>query len=287
LSIRQFLVGLTHQLSFEFRDDDGDLTPVDNPVVNIYTPDRSLYLASAALTTTSVVGAYTKDFYVASGLTYGHWYGLGIGTTNSVQIFSEANPFEIFNPIYEPFWVGLTEFRDYLELPDDDHTRDNFLKQCLQAGLELCEGYCQRRFGVRDYSETFDVQDTDRVRLTNYPVVGIVGITATTNTVTGANLELFYRLDSNNGILRLINNVGFDAIYDGVLLAIDYRAGFATIPEPVRQAAFALGSALVNLASSEGISTIKLSDLSFALSRKLFSGHIGEILTPYRNMFRV
>ncbi len=285
--IRQFIIGLTSSLEFEFRDSIGDLTPVTSPVVNIYTPEKTLYTTSAALTPLASVGKYKYDFLVAPGMTYGHWFGLGIGTTNSIQIFSAVQPFEIINPVDEPFWVGLEEFRDYLEIPDDDHTRDGFYKQCLQAGIELTEGYTNRKYGIRTYEEVHELQNTDRVKLTRFPVSAIVGLTATTATVTGTNLQIYYRLDGPNGVLKLTNNVGFDSVYDEVLLTVTYKAGFATIPEPVRQSALALGSALVNLASSEGISNIKLSDLSFALSRNLFSGHIGEMLAPFKNNFRV
>ena len=81
--------------------------------------------------------------------------------------------------------------------------------------------------------------------------------------------------------MKLTDSNGFEMVYNSMLLALTYIAGFASTPEPIRAAVLALASRLLNLSTSEGIATIRLSDISFAIDNKLFEGHIGDLLKDY------
>jgi hypothetical protein len=294
MAIRQFIAGQTYSISFNFFDDLGFRTPIDSPVVSVYTPHRTAHINAAGLSEDSlVIGRYNYNFYSAPGLTFGHWFALASGITNSSTIFSESVPFEIIDLTSEPFWLGLTEFRDYLEIPDDDHTRDSFHKQMLQSSIELIEAYTRRIFGVRGYSEKIEIKHTDRVHLKHFPIVSISALTATSKItpkrpsllveiVSDQLVPFNFRSDDRNGVLLLTDTAGFDSSYDGVLLAITYEAGFLTIPEPIRMAGLALASKLANLATSEGIDSVRLADLNFALQRELISGTIADMINPYK-----
>jgi len=293
--INQYRPGFTYTLEFDFYNDDGDRVDMASPIANVYTPLKNIYLTNVALTPGVTVGRYTYDLFVEPGLTVGHWFAVASGITGGASIvsFSEPWPFEIIDYTQEPFWLSVREYRNYIEADDTDHTRDKFYKQMLQCAMELVEGYCMRRFGLKQYDEVIEIQSTTRVKLKHYPIQQIVGITPTTQiiprsvgveveTVANSPTTFYYRLDAQNGILKLTDVAGFDFEYSGILLAISYIAGMQTIPEPVRTAALALTSKLVNLSTSEGISSIRLSDLSFALERKLFDDTIGDALKLFR-----
>lgn len=296
----QILTGFTYTFHYHFTDELGAPTAVDNPVVNFYTPQKTEYYSQVALTATSTVGDYQRDFFAPVGLTIGSWFSLGIGITQSSTIFSEAVPFEVMDITLEPFWLGFEEFRTFLELADDDHDSDHKLKQALAAAIELVEGYTHRVYGIRAVEEIIEIKDTDRVTLKKFPVNTITGITATYRTIprdvsqnilietfTGSNAPFHYRLDYENGVMKLLDGAGFDSNYDGVLLGISYLAGFASVPEPVRQAVLSLAAKINALSCTEGISAMRFADVSFSVDKGLFDGNVGDMLDPYMNNFQV
>ena len=300
--MQRFQAGLTHSLYFSFWNDSGVRTPVNSPIVDVYTPHKNKYISGAGLSTTSTVGKYRYDMYVTPGVTEGHWFAMAVGLTNSNldTIYSDVVPFEVVDVLAEPYWVGLEELRQYMELDDtDDRDQDGKLRQALQAAIELVEGYTQRTYGLFQYSEIIQVKDTDRVKLKKYPINSIVGITATfsitprdvtnlANEVLSTSLvQFYYRLDSDNGIVYLTDPAGFDMPYDNMIMGIDYIAGYATVPEPVRQAVLGLAAAINSFACTEGLSMVKIADVNFTPIKELFSGRIGDMLAPYRNNFQV
>jgi len=299
MSIRQFSAGLTHHLTFNFWNTAGARTVVDNPLVDVLTPQKTKYINAAALTTTSVVGQYAYSLFLAAGVTVGHWFARATGITTNDTLYSESQVFEVIDYQYEPLWVGLEELRQFMGKEDDDRTEDQNLRQCLQTSIELVEGYTRRHYGVYSYDEIIEVKHTDRVKLKKFPINTLVGITATssitprdttnllTESVSGALVGFYYRLDSENGILYLTDSAGYDYPYDDMLLSVSYLAGFSTIPEPVRMAVLKLSAALFNMICTEGLSYVKIGSMSFAVDRKLFDGVVGDMLAPYVNNAQV
>lgn len=293
--IRQYIPGSTYTLFFNFFET-GVRTPVDNPVVDIFTPERTRYLTSQSLTTVSgVTGRYRFDLFVPAGLTIGHWFGLASGITDSATLFADQVPFEIIDPVSEPFWLSLEELREHLEIDEDCRDQDVLHKGMLQAAMEVTESYTKRQFGLRSYSEVIEIKSTTRVRLKRYPIDSIIALTATgkiiprdvnqlvVETVTNERISFFFRLDAENGLIILVDSAGFDEVYDGLLLAITYKAGFATIPENVRRGALMIASRLINLASQEGLRSVSIADLSFSMSDKIIDQAIKDMLNPFKD----
>jgi hypothetical protein len=289
----KYLAGRTYSLGFNFFDSVGDRTTVDIPTAIIYTPERTSYIETLLTADSLVIGKYNYNFHVASGLTFGQWFAVATGITNSTTLFSEVVPFEIINIRNEPLWVGLTEFREYLDISDGDHTRDGFYKQILQAAISLVEAYTRRTFGVKSFNETIEIQHTNRIKLKHFPIVNIVAMTATTlirpmqvdvfnESLTSSVVPFHFRLDTENGIIKITNSSGFDDTCDNIILAVSYNAGFLSVPEGVRLAVLALASKLSNMATSEGIESIRLADLNFALQKDIISGSIADMLNVYK-----
>lgn len=298
---RQFLTGLTYSLFYHYRDDHLGLnTNVDLPRVNIYTPTKALYVNQGVLSATGVTtGEYQYNFFAPSGLTPGTYFSIATGITANGTIFSEKVSFEIVDITLEPFWVGYDELREFLELEPSETDNEEKLKQALAAAIELVEGYTNRKYGIRQIDEIIEIKDTDRVTLKHFPINSVVAITPTVKTIprdvtnlvietlTGSQVSFYYRVDYENGILKLLDSAGFDCNYDGVLLGISYLAGFATVPEPVRQAALHLAGAINALSCTEGIESMRFADLSFSVDKQLFAKHIKDLLAPYRNNVQV
>lgn len=300
MAVRQFLTGFTHTLYFSFFDDSGARTNVDSPQVTIYTPEKSKYADGDTLTLTATAGKYQYSFFAAPGITSGHWFAMGVGATNNDTIYSAVTSFEITDIQSEPFWVGLEELRDYLELSDtDNRSDDKNLKQALQSAIELVEGYTNRSYGLYQYDETIQIINTERVKLKHFPIYSIVGVTATykiiprdtqnlvTETLTNQDVSFYYRLDADNGVLYLTDSAGFDLCYEDLLLGISYIAGYADVPEPVRQAVLSIAATLNKMSCTEGLSTVRLADVSFTPVKNIIDGVIKDLLAPYRNNCQV
>lgn len=296
---RQFLTGFTHTLQFDFFDEIGFPTGVNSPTTKIFTPGKRVFEEAGVLTAVAgTCNSFTFNFFAPVGLTVGQWFSIGTGLTNAnnAMILSDQYPFEIVDLTVEPFWVSLSEFRDYINVPSTDHTRDRFYKQLLQSSMELVEAHTARKFGTQVVNETVEIQGTARVKLKCFPIQQIVGLTVSAQLIprsitslvneqfTGSQVSFFFRLDETNGIMVLTDDNGFEISRDGLLMNITYEAGFASVPEPVRQAALALASQFNNLSCQEGFDTVRLTDMSFTASRSLFKGVIGDMLKPYRNV---
>lgn len=293
--IRQYIPGATYTLFFNFFET-GVRTPVDDPVVDIFTPERTRHLTAQPLTVVpGVTGRFRFDFFVPTGLTIGHWFGLASGITDSATLFADQVPFEIIDPVSEPFWLSLEELREHLEIEEDCRDQDVLHKGMLQAAMEVTESYTKRKFGLRTYDEIHEIKSTTRVRLKQYPVDVITALTATAKiiprdvnqlvveTITNDRINFFFRLDAANGLILLVDQAGFDETYDGLLLAIQYKAGFATIPENVRRGALMIASRLINLASQEGLRSVSVADLSFSMSDKVIDQTIKDMLNPFKD----
>lgn len=301
MSVTSLLTGLTYSLLYHFRDSLGVLTSVDNPVINIYTPQKELYCNQTALTTTSTTGEYKFNFFAPVGLTIGHWTSLGIGITQSSTVFSERQVFEIIDVKLEPAWVSLEELRTFIGIDSTDRTGDVNLQQALQAAIELVEGHTHRHYGESRYSEIIEVDNADRIQLKNFPVVSIVGLTATyrtyprntqgilVETLDGSQFSFYYRVDNTNGIIKLLDSAGYDLQYCSVLVSVDYTAGFVSVPEPVRSATLSLAAQLNALSCTEGIESIKFPNMTMVSDKNLFSpdGHIEQMLRPFKNNFKI
>lgn len=299
MSVRHVQSGLTYSFYYSFFTDAGARTSVASPLVDFYNPQKNKVVSQAALTITDVVGKYQYDFFASPGLTIGNYFSIGVGLSAGNTIFSEVNTFEVIDYISQPAWIGLEELRQYMSKEDDDRSDDNNLKTALATAIELCEGHTRRHYGIYSYHETIEVKDTDRIKLKKFPIDSIVGITATTSitprdthnlvteSVSGALVSFYYRLDSENGIIYLTDSAGFDYPYDSVLLSIDYQAGFATVPEPVRTAVLKIAAALFNMICTEGLSYVKIGSMSFATERKIFEGPVGDMLAPFINNAQV
>jgi len=297
--LKQFRAGLTYRLTFDFFDEDGiNRTGVDSPIVDIFDPFRSKLVDGAALVAavSGITGQFTFDFFVTSGLTQGHYFAIGTGLTlTDITLFADQVPFEVIDPISEPFWVSLAELREHLEVDPEDHSRDSFLRGILAAAMEVVEQYARRRFGVRAFSELIEVKDTDRVLLKNFPVQVITALTATAQiiprevdrlfveTITDSNINFFFTLDAPNGVMKLTDFAGFDEPYTGVLLGITYVAGFPAIPESIRRATLMIASKFCNMSGSEGMDSVRLADISFTLSKRIFDQNIKDMIDPFRN----
>jgi len=296
---RQFLVGFTHRLQFDFRDEIGDPTGVDSPRTRIYTPDKNIFLDEAPLTPVAgTCNSFTRDFFATPGLTVGQWFAIGTGLTQpgNAMIMSDQFPFEIVDLTIEPFWISLDEYRVYLDIPSTDHSRDRFHKQMLQTSMQLIEDYTQRKFGLQVVNQTIEVVNTQYVKLNCFPVANIVALTVQSRiiprsldnlfsqTLTGSQVSFFFRLDAPAGIIIITDENGYNIVRDDMIMTVTYQAGFASVPEPIRTASLQIASQLSNLACNEGYDSVRLSDMSFTPTKSLFKGVIGDMLRPYRNV---
>lgn len=292
---RKFLPGLTYSLTYNFFTDLGAALDVASPVASIFTPENTTYTTLSL--TGSTTGVYSSDIFIPTGLTQGNWSSVATGLCSNVSYFSSVIPFEILDFGARPNWLGLEDFREYLEEDADDHTRDNLLIRVLDAAMLSVEGYTRRAWGVKSKSETLELQRQDRILLKKWPLVTIAGLTATNvgftprtpssldiETNAGGTVSFYYRLHADEGMLILTDEEGYACEYSDMIVSLDYTYGNTIIPEPVRLATLMLASKMLNIIHQEGITTVRISDVQYSVDRKLFEGEIRSLLDKYKSI---
>ena len=122
--------------------------------------------------------------------------------------------------------VALEDVKNYLGISGTDH--DVFLSLQVSIISEAIEGYCNRRFSLSDYEQTFYAQDflkSYEVLLYHFPVTQVSSVVESSTEdnwtpITG------HRVHKPSGTLSLSS--GF--FKTGKILKVSYSAGFSEIP---------------------------------------------------------
>ncbi len=136
--------------------------------------------------------------------------------------------------------VSLAEMKSYLGIDTSDTTYDAFLTLQLEIVSEAVEGYCGRSIELKTWTQTIYKQDwinQDKVLLYHYPLSQqVTSITKDDGTLI--DLDEVVNLNS----IAMLRRLGDDGkflnffFYDCNYLEVEYEAGFAVIPAPIRSA---------------------------------------------------
>jgi hypothetical protein len=160
--------------------------------------------------------------------------------------------------------VSLCEVKTFLEIPDDDTSRDGVLRQLIRSVSSLVEEYCGRTFGANTYEEYYSGDNTPILVLNQRPVSAIINIWEDTGGYWGQSPDAFnsasllvsgtnYALEidqadgsSRCGLVYRINgtwpcpfrvspgNLSSSAPYGVGNLKVIYEAGYSAVPETVK-----------------------------------------------------
>ena len=298
MALRQLLPGNTYSLIFDFFTLAGNRTNVSTPAVNIYTPERTAFVSgSTALTAVAgVTGQYTYSLSVTTAMTVGTWMSVATGTSQSSILFSSYETFNVINFITEPTWLGLEDFREYIEEPDDVHTYDSLFNRLILSSMKLVEAFT-RPWGFYRASEVRQIRNADRMLLkAGYPVVSITGLTVTESytpaspgnlsaeTSIGTTISFYYRLDKPTGTIIFTDSDGFESYYEDIFIAVDTMMGDGVVPEPMRLLGLYWASKLLNLHTNEGMDNVRLGDINYALRKGLMDDTAKDLLLNYKTI---
>jgi len=136
--------------------------------------------------------------------------------------------------------VTLNETKAYLGITLTMTEFDSFLTQQVTLLSNAIEGYCGRKFGLATYIQTFyeDEMDIDskhptKLPLYHYPITTITSVLEGTAPETTANTT--YRLHRPSATLT--NTTGW---FNGGNVQVTYEAGYASIPEVLKQVVYSL-----------------------------------------------
>lgn len=290
----QFISGTTVSLVYDFFVS-GIRTNVDNPYGKIFTPQKDLYSTVVLSQVSGVTGQYQYLFNVPSGATIGHWSTVGLGFTNNSNLFSSVQPFSIVDFAEEPLFIGVNDLRDYLAIPDSDHTKDELYQRILLTAISLIEKELDRTISVHNLSERIYIKHSPVALLSDYPVITISGMTVSqgltgakpstpnTSSVNSSDVtdSFYFDLRRDSGVMHLLDELGNRTIYDGYYIDIDYQAGYLTVPEALRTAILMLASNIFNKSQSEGLEIVRFSDLQFSFEKGLFTKQIKDALSGF------
>lgn len=182
--------------------------------------------------------------------------------------------------------VTLAEMKSYLGLSTT--TYDAFLTSQIAVISDTIEAYCRRRFKATDYTQTFysnDYQISSQMELYHFPVIGTPTIEVDGDAITD------FRVNRPTAILTRRN--GF---FCGDETVVQYSAGYASIPEPIKSVVYSLVEerynkklAGVNLNFGSDVQRISIPgtisvDFDYSLQNNDRKSPFGAILGSYLNV---
>jgi hypothetical protein len=137
-------------------------------------------------------------------------------------------------PIYiegETGWLtSLERVKDYLR--DTGTENDPWYEQMIGAVTDAVQSYCDRLFAEAAYSEKYDGNGKDQLRLKQYPISAVTSLAIDDDAVDLTDADE-YQLYADEGIICLPYGI-FSKGRRNVEVA--YTAGYSTIPEDLEQA---------------------------------------------------
>lgn len=129
--------------------------------------------------------------------------------------------------------ITLTKVKEYLGETTTDY--DDFLQDQIDVVSEAVESYCGRKFALDTYTQTFYDDQFDfppkEIYTFHYPLVSVSSVVQGSEDITSS-----VRVHNESG--HLYRKERFLALADDVV--VQYQAGFAEIPAPVRSAVFSI-----------------------------------------------
>jgi len=134
--------------------------------------------------------------------------------------------------------VGLSEAKEYLNIPASDISQDEELRSFIDASSDLAEAYVGQVLGRRTYSNELYDGGTEFIRIRNPKAISITSVTENGITVPSSNYVLdytgqrLYRIGS--GTLYATNSYGYWT--QGMNnVSITYVAGYVNPPMSAKQ----------------------------------------------------
>lgn len=188
---------------------------------------------------------------------------------------------EIVTPATDARLASIGDLQATLEVTDYDAGR------LLDQASEMISAYCRRVFPVQTYRETLRARSgLGVIMLRRYPVVSIASIVENGETLAAADYELFAPIGS---ILRL--DADAETRWPAGKIVIQYQAGYAEIPAPVRAACLSLASSVSAAAERDpGLRSISVPDvISYSVFDAANGGGIlpetvRTLIDPYREV---
>ena len=119
-------------------------------------------------------------------------------------------------------WLGVTSSTD-----------DAFLGRLISFASAFVQNYINRNILIASYSEIYDGKGGYALMLPNYPITAVSSLTIDGVSIPAASSPLVSGYTFNSARITL-NGYRFNSGYDNV--AINYTAGFATVPLDLEQA---------------------------------------------------
>lgn len=161
----------------------------------------------------------------------------------------------------------LDKVKEYLEIAEDDMSRDSVLTRLIPTASSAIEQYCRRKFNAADYEESYP-GPKKMLFPRQYPIISIASLTDDDEAIEDYKNRESY--------------IDLGATYSGEI-EISYRAGYETIPDDLEQACIMLIDFYykTDLASYSRV----FADTGSVISRPVaMPGHVKVLLETYKKV---
>lgn len=140
--------------------------------------------------------------------------------------------------------TSVADVKETLGIAGSDNTKNNLIIRKINQATEIIEGYCGRRFKATDYVEYYDGTGLDTLTLRNWPVISFTSIENRDTSLNDASFSTVpgdrYFVNMDSGLVNALGS--FFGSWDR--WKVTYRAGYATIPQDIAEAAATLAAYL-------------------------------------------
>jgi len=194
-------------------------------------------------------------------------------------------------------YITLDEAKEWLQIPDEDTTKDIALQRIIDAACDSVQRYCNRPMGSTWYEEAFDGWtglNASYIMLPTYPILEIeslieyqgsnpVTLTEVSQASGGDGFQVVYK---TGRLTRVLGGIWARPGYPGSKnVIVTWRAGFDPVPGSVWMAtAEIIGTRFRNLQQYGGRATGTVGEFDAALATGPWVGWppgVAAALTPF------
>lgn len=185
-------------------------------------------------------------------------------------------------------WCTLNEIKYHLHIGISDTTYDTLLEQLINSSYKILEQYIGHPIKSATYTEYYDGDNTNKLLLRKWPIVSVTSIHVDPdrefNSDDLINASNYY-VDTEHGEIEIFQGLAagpawFDKGIKNV--KVIYVAGYATIPNDIRQASIWHVAWMFRRSDTEGTTAQSLGGKSETYDERAIPEWLRHVLAPYK-----
>lgn len=194
-------------------------------------------------------------------------------------------------------WITLAEAKAHLHISISDSDCNEFISQLINYGYKFLEGYIGRQAKSKEYTESYDGDDSNVLVLKKWPVISVASVHIDQDgerifdseaLVDSDDYYVDTDPDTSIGQIELFQATGTGPTWfsKGIKnIQVVYTAGWATVPYPLKFALQQLVAWHFRRSGTEATRQQSIGGFSKSYEDDNLPPHIKRFLDPYKNLY--